>query len=66
MAVELFEERDQTVARSVVVLDREGRPIAGFIVPAGVIAHALGRDYLLGVHTNDDGVERVVQYRLTR
>lgn len=66
MAVELFEEEDRAVARSVLVLDRDGKAVAGFVVPANVMIRELGADYVLGVHVDADGVEQVVQYRLQR
>jgi len=66
MAVELFEEEERTVARSLVIFDRNGRPVAGLIIPANVSLHDIGRDYVLGVETDADGVERIVRYGLTR
>ena len=32
--------------------------------PEGVTIHEFGSDYVLGVHTDDLGVERVVRYEL--
>ena len=66
MAVELFEEEDRAVARSTLVLDRNGKAVAGFFVPPNVVVHEIGADYLLGVHFDPEGVEQVVQYRLQR
>ena len=66
MVVELFEEEERAVPRSAIVLDRDGTPVAGFVIPAGVVIHEIGDDYLLGVHFDDDGIERVVQYRVQR
>jgi hypothetical protein len=66
MAIELFEEEDRAVQRSVLVLDRDGKAVAGFVVPANVMIRELGADYVLGVHFDADGVEQVVQYRLQR
>ena len=66
MAIELFEEEDRAVARSTLVLDRNGQAVAGFVVPPNVVVHELGADYLLGVHFDPEGVEQVVQYRLQR
>ena len=66
MAVELFEEEGPAVRRPMVILDRDGRAVAGLTIPANVVVHEVGSDYVLGVQTNDDGVERIVQYRLMR
>ena len=66
MGVELFEEEDRAVARSVVVLDRNGIPRGQFVCPAGLVLHEIGADYALGVETDSDDVERVVMYRLAR
>lgn len=65
MAVELFEE-DRTVETSLIVFDPDGTPVAGLVVPSNVMLHEIGSDYALGVQIDDDGVERVVQYRLHR
>ena len=66
MGVELFEEEDRAVSRSVLMLDRNGIPRGQFVCPAGVVLHEIGVDYVLGVETDADDVERVVMYRLTR
>jgi hypothetical protein len=66
MGVELFEEEDRAVPRSILILDRNGIPRGQFVCPAGVILHEIGPDYALGVETDADDVERVVMYRLTR
>jgi hypothetical protein len=66
LVVELFEEEGRVVPRSHIVLDRDGKAVAGFVVPANVVLHEIGTDYALGVQTDDDGVERVVQYALRR
>jgi hypothetical protein len=66
MVVELFEEEERAVPRSAIVLDRNGTPVAGFVIPASVVVHEIGDDYMLGVHFDDDGIERVVQYRIRR
>ncbi|HLA91049.1 MAG TPA: hypothetical protein VJL28_11530 [Gemmatimonadaceae bacterium] len=65
MWVELFEE-DPAAARRFVIFDRAGRAVAGVVVPPAVKLHDVGPDHVLGVHTDDDGIERVVQYRLER
>ena len=66
MAVELFEEEGPRVARSMVILGRDGKVVARLAIPANVVVHEIGIDYVLGVQTDDAGVERVVQYRLIR
>ena len=66
MGVELFEEEETSVPRSLIIFDRSGKPVAGLIIPANVVLHEIGGDYALGVETDGDGVERVVQYRMAR
>jgi hypothetical protein len=66
MGVELFEEEDRAVSRSVLMLDRNGIPRGQFVCPSGVTLHEIGIDYALGVETDADDVERVVMYQLTR
>ena len=66
MAVELYEEEERAVPRSVLVLDRNGKAVAGFVGPANVVIQEIGADYLLGVHFDDEGVEQVVMYSLQR
>lgn len=34
--------------------------------PRGVVVREIGQDYLIGVYRDDDGVESVVVYGLTR
>ena len=48
------------------VYSTEARAVATVAVPAGFRATEIGLDYLLGVATDADGVERIVLYRLTR
>lgn len=66
MGVELFEEEDRAVPRSILILDRNGIPRGQLVCPAGVTLHEIGVDYALGVETDTDDVERVVMYRLSR
>jgi hypothetical protein len=49
---------------SFLVLDRSGRPVATVPAPAGFRLYEVGHDYVLGVHTDEDGVERVQLYGL--
>jgi len=66
MGVELFEEEGPRVPRSIAILDRDGEVVARLTIPANVVVHEIGTDYVLGIQTDDDGVERVVQFRLIR
>lgn len=46
--------------------DREGRWIGSVDLPAGFIPKDIGRDYVLGVNRDEDGVPRATMYRLRR
>jgi hypothetical protein len=48
------------------VLDPSGRPAAVIQVPTSFRPTEIGRDYVLGVHVDAMGVERVHRYTLTR
>jgi len=48
------------------VLSPRGTPVARVTVPKAFMVMDVGRDYVLGVHRDDDGVERVKAYTLTR
>jgi hypothetical protein len=48
------------------VLDAELRPVAWVRVASGFRAQDVGVDYVLGVHEDDDGVETIQMFRLTR
>ncbi len=48
------------------VIDRTGRLRARVAVPGGMRVTDIGRDYILGVYRNADGVESVRLYGLTR
>lgn len=48
------------------VLSREAHLLSVVTVPAGFRATDVGSDYCLGIETDDDGVESIVMYRLTR
>ncbi len=54
------------VAKDYLVVDSNGRPLATVAGPARFRLREVGPDYLLGVRIDADGVESVVQYRLTR
>lgn len=53
-------------AKEYLVVDGNGRPLAAVAGPARFRLREVGPDYLLGVRTDSDGVESVVQYHLTR
>ncbi len=48
------------------VFDRSGRWVAAVRLPARLSLRQVGRDFVLGVSTDDDGVERVSLLRLGR
>jgi hypothetical protein len=49
-----------------VVLSASGSPVARVSVAAGFRVTDVGRDYVVGVHQDGDGVETVRLYALTR
>lgn len=63
--IETFEE-DPAAPREMVVLSRTGQPLARVSIPGNVALHEAGPDYVTGVETDADGIERVVVYRLRR
>jgi len=65
MWVECFSEM-QTAEHCAVVLDPAGRLVGGATIPAGLELRAVDRDRIVGVHTDADGVQRIVMHRLTR
>ncbi|HSA54595.1 MAG TPA: hypothetical protein VLE53_02775 [Gemmatimonadaceae bacterium] len=56
----------RTYAAAYLVVDSGGTPRARVTVPRGVRVVEAGHDYVVGVHEDDDGVESVRLYRLTR
>ncbi|HEX7122786.1 MAG TPA: hypothetical protein VF178_10490 [Gemmatimonadaceae bacterium] len=48
------------------MLSRTGQPLARVSIPGNVALHEAGPDYVTGVETDADGIERVVVYRLRR
>lgn len=48
------------------VLDPSGEWLGEMQTPSGVTVHEIGRDYILGVHRDPQGVESVVVYDLDR
>ncbi len=65
MWVELYRE-DPSAAAEYRVLDRNGRIVASVTTPAGVRIEGVGRDHVLGIRTDDDGIPSVVLYGLQR
>ena len=48
------------------VFARDGARIGALDLPARFGLKDAGRDYVLGVNRDDDGIERVTMYRLVR
>ncbi|HET7583672.1 MAG TPA: hypothetical protein VFK13_02135 [Gemmatimonadaceae bacterium] len=65
MWIILFNE-DGGAPQAVIVCDSAGRAIARATIPAHTRLTDVGSRYVLGVETDELGVERVVQYALTR
>jgi hypothetical protein len=63
--VESYEE-DAGAPRQVIVLSATGRPVATLRIPSSVTVHEIGADYVVGVETDADGIQRIVQLRLQR
>jgi hypothetical protein len=57
---------DETQPGKYFVFSIDAVPIAAVAAPAGFRATDIGADYMLGVVTHADGVERIVMYRLLR
>lgn len=57
---------DESEAGRYFVFSADARQVATLAVPGGFRATDIGADYVLGVTTDADGVERVALYRLTR
>jgi hypothetical protein len=49
-----------------IVLDRFGAPIARITMPAALQPNDIGRDYVLGIIPDADGVQSVHEYRIVR
>jgi hypothetical protein len=63
--VEAYQE-DPGAVTQVVVVSPTGRPIATLTIPPSVTIHEAGADYAVGVETDSDGIQRIVQFRLRR
>jgi hypothetical protein len=57
---------DETQPGKYFVLSIDAEHVATVAAPAGFRATDIGADYVLGVTTDGDGVERIAMYRLTR
>ncbi len=49
-----------------IVLERFGAPIARVSMPAAFVPNEVGADYLLGMITDEDGVQSIHRYVLSR
>jgi 6-bladed beta-propeller len=49
-----------------IVFAPRGLPIARVTMPADFLANDIGRDYVLGIAVDDDGVQSVSEYRIRR
>jgi hypothetical protein len=65
MWVEVFQE-DPSAQRRFIVLGRDGRTLGGVTMPPTVVPFEIGRDYVLGVRRDEEGLEHVVRYQLRR
>lgn len=63
--IEAFRE-DPSVPRSYVVVNRAGSPVGRVTMPKGMIPFEVGPTDVLGILTDDDGLEHVVQYSVRR
>lgn len=57
---------DQNAAARYVVIRDDGARVAELTAPAGFTVHQVGPGWVLGVHRDADGVQRVMRYGLTR
>lgn len=58
--------RRDTVAHRWTVLDRDGRWLGSVGTPRRLVVHQITRDRVIGVWSDEDGVEQVRMYRLRR
>ena len=65
MWIEVFRE-DPAVQRTYVVVDRGGSPIGRATMPLRFRLLEIGSTDIMGVVTDDDGLEHVARYRLIR
>lgn len=57
---------DDSSPQQFVVVNQSGQPVARVEVPAEVVVHQVGTDFIFGVRRDADGVETVLEYRLVR
>ena len=65
MWIELFREAPDA-ARTYAVIDPTGKAKGNVTMPQGTTLLEAGRDYVLGIRRDHEGLEHVVQYTLTR
>lgn len=65
MWIEVFRE-DPAAQRSYFIVDRGGTPIGRATMPARFRLLEIGASDVMGVATDDDGLEHVARYKLTR
>ena len=58
--------RRDTVAGRWTVFDRKGRWLGAVVTPRRLVVHQVTRDRVVGVWTDEDGVEQVRVYSLRR
>jgi hypothetical protein len=49
-----------------IVLERSGAPIARIMMPAALHPNDIGKDYVLGILPDEDGLQSVHEYRIVR
>ena len=59
-------DEDPAAPARFLVMDRSGRAVARVSLPAPLRVDQIGVDHLIGVSTNEDGVETIMLYRFTR
>jgi hypothetical protein len=65
MWIELFAE-DPAAPRQYLVVDRAGRAIGRVSLPPATTPFEIGPNYVLGVRTDAEGLEHIVQHAMTR
>lgn len=48
------------------VLDPEGRVVGSVLLPEGLEVLEIGEDYVLGMHTDELGIQRIRRYALLK
>ena len=57
---------DETAPKQMLVLSRDGTAIGELSIPPGLEIHQIGKDFVLGIRRDDDGLVSVVMHRLLR